>query len=198
MIKVGEKYHHLTVISVAQNQYVCRCDCGNTITIDKAWKVKTQYRTCGCLYGCRKHGWSRTLLYKTWHNIRSRCKNPKATKYKYYGGKGIGVCEEWDNSFIAFKDWSLSNGYKVGLTIDRIDSNKDYSPDNCRWVDYKTQNNNLSNNHLITYNGETHSVYDWASRLNMKQNTLAERIRRGWSVERALTYPVKHKKGVCL
>lgn len=143
--------------------------------------------------GRPKHGGCGTLLYKTWHNIRSRCKNPNATKYKYYGGKGIKICKEWDESFVVFRNWCYENGYKQGLTIDRINSNKDYCPENCRWVDYKTQNNNLSSNHLITYKGETHSVYDWAERLGMKHNTFGERIRRGWSIERAIETPVHYK-----
>lgn len=143
--------------------------------------------------GKPKHGLHAHPLYKTWNNIRSRCKNPNATKYKYYGGKGITVCEEWDNSFVAFYEWCISNGWRRGLSIDRIDPNKGYSPDNCRWADYITQNNHLSSNHFITYNGETLSVYAWARKLGMKQNTFAERIRRGWSVERAITQAVAVK-----
>lgn len=133
-----------------------------------------------------KHGMAGTKIYKTWHNIKSRCKNPKASKYENYGGKGIGVCAEWDSNFEAFLEWSNANGYKEGLTIDRIDGSKGYSPDNCRWVDYKTQNNNTSQNHLLTYQGKTLNITQWAEELGISQKMLSERIRRGWTTERAL------------
>lgn len=137
----------------------------------------------------KKHGLSKHPLYKTWHNMRSRCKNPNTTKYEIYGGKGVRVCKKWDENFVSFYEWSMANGYEKNLTIDRIDSDGDYEPDNCRWVDYKTQNNNLKSNHTLTYKGKTLSIYAWAREVGLKENTLSERIRRGWSVERALTTP---------
>ena len=121
--------------------------------------------------------------------MRSRCKNPKATKYEYYGGKGIKVCKEWDEDFICFYNWSINNGWAKGLSIDRINGNKDYCPDNCRWTTYTMQNNNLSCNHNITYNGKTQSIYAWAKELDISQKMLSERIRRGWDIKRAFTTP---------
>lgn len=137
----------------------------------------------------KMHGLSKHPLYKTWHNMRSRCNNPNATKYEFYGGKGIKLCKEWEGNFLEFYNWSMANGYEKGLTIDRIDSNKDYASDNCRWVGFYVQNNNLKSNHLITHNGKTLSIYAWAREVGLKENTLSERIRRGWSIERALTTP---------
>ena len=140
-----------------------------------------------------KHGMAGTKLYKTWHNIRSRCNNPKATKYENYGGKGISVCREWEESFERFMDWSLNNGYKEGLTIDRIDGEKGYTPENCRWTTYKVQNNNTAQNHLITFQGKTMNVTQWANHLGISKKMLGERIRRGWEIERALTTPKINK-----
>lgn len=134
-----------------------------------------------------KHGMSGTKIYKTWHNMRSRCNNSKATKYHLYGGKGIKVCKEWQESFELFYKWSVINGYQEGLSIDRIDGNKDYSPGNCRWVDSVIQANNTSQNHYLTFKGETHNVTQWAKIIGVTPKCLSTRIERGWTIERALT-----------
>ena len=139
------------------------------------------------------HGKHKHPLYKTWHNIRSRCKNPNATKYYLYGGKGISICKEWDEDFMSFFNWSLENGWEKGLTIDRIDGNLNYNSSNCRWVDYYVQNNNLSNNHVIEYKGKSQSMYAWARELDMNPKTLTERLRRGWTIERAFETNVKKR-----
>lgn len=136
-----------------------------------------------------KHGLSHTRIYKIWRNMRSRCENPNATKYHLYGGKGIKVCEVWAQDFTEFYEWSMRNGYQEHLTIDRIDGNDDYKPSNCRWVDFKTQSNNTSSTRYLTYNGLTLPLSQWADKVGLKHKTLSERIRRGWSVERALTTP---------
>lgn len=134
-----------------------------------------------------KHGLCKHPIYKTWINMKSRCGNPNASKYNLYGGKGIKVCEEWENNVQAFYDWSMSNGWEIGLTIDRKNGNMDYSPDNCQWVTYRAQNNNTSQNHLIEYNGKCMNIAQWANYLGISYKMLSERIRRGWSTERALT-----------
>lgn len=107
----------------------------------------------------------------------------------------MGVCDAW-LSFDAFRDWSLSNGYKDDLTLDRIDGSKDYCPENCRWVDWEVQQNNRCNNHLITFNGKTQTMSQWAREIGLKPKTLSRRINdKGWSVEKALTTPLlKHYK----
>lgn len=121
--------------------------------------------------------------------MRSRCNNPKSTKYYLYGGKGITVCKEWDESFERFYDWSMKNGYEEDLTIDRIDGNGNYEPNNCRWATYKEQANNTTQNNIITYKGISMNATQWAKKLNMNPNTFSERLRRGWSVERAIITP---------
>lgn len=133
-----------------------------------------------------KHGMSGTRIYKTWNNMRSRCNNPKATKYYLYGGKGIEVCKEWKESFESFYYWSMENGYQENLSIDRIDGEEDYSPSNCRWATNKEQANNTTQNHYLTFKGETHNVTQWAELIGVTPKCLSTRIERGWTVERAL------------
>lgn len=116
-----------------------------------------------------------------------RCTNPKYDKYNYYGGRGIDVDDEWKNSFETFEDWALNNGYAEGLTLDRIDNNSGYGPDNCRWVTMKEQANNKSTSHMLTYNGKTQTIQKWSEELGISATMLEQRIRAGWDVERALT-----------
>jgi hypothetical protein len=110
---------------------------------------------------------------------------------KWYGARGIIICEEWRNDFKAFYDWAMSNGYREDLTLDRIDVNGNYCPDNCRWVTSKQQANNRRNTRKLTYNGETHSVSEWADILGIKYTVLNARVHYGWDDERVLTQPVR-------
>lgn len=116
-------------------------------------------------------------LYIIWRAMRERCRREKNKRYKNYGGRGIRVCEEW-NDYITFKKWALANGYNDGLTIDRIDNDGNYEPSNCRWVDRASQANNKSNNHLITHNGETHTAMEWSRITGIPYRTILSRINR--------------------
>ena len=138
----------------------------------------------------KTHNKSKTRLHRIWAAMKSRCYNPKNNRYENYGGKGIVVCDEWQD-FEPFYDWAMSSGYRDDLTIDRIESSGNYEPSNCRWVTQKAQQNNRRNNHLIAYNGETHTLAEWAKITNIKPSTLLARIKSGWSVERVLTQPLK-------
>ena len=124
--------------------------------------------------------------------MKSRCYLPTFSRYEYYGGRGIKICQEWlgKNGFDNFYDWAMTNGYADDLTIDRIDTNKDYCPENCRWVDRKTQNNNTRINHYYTYNGETKTVSQWAELYNIHRCVLNNRLRRGWTFENAVSQAV--------
>jgi hypothetical protein len=154
VVKVGERYGHLEVIKLNNkhprgNSWLCRCDCGKEIILGTVHLLGSKTRRPNRSCGCAKDTYNgQTLkykkLYKTWHNLINRCYNPNADYYEYYGGKGIGVEEEWRNSFENFLQWSLENGYKEHLTIDRIDPNKDYGPSNCRWSDNFVQAQNRS------------------------------------------------------
>lgn len=117
----------------------------------------------------------------------NRCYREKDKRFNNYGGRGIKVCEEWKNNFNHFAEWAYKNGYNENLTLDRIDVNGDYEPSNCRWVTLKQQENNRSNNHLITYKNETKTLAQWAEEKNIKYSTLERRINRyHWTIERAL------------
>lgn len=132
----------------------------------------------------------RDRIRNTWHNMRRRCYDQHADSYKYYGEKGIEICDEWLYSFESFYEWSLNNGYSDDLTIDRINNNKSYSPNNCRWVSMKQQDNNRSNTIYITFKGICKSLPEWADELQIPQYVIRNRLNRNWSVEDALTRKV--------
>lgn len=134
-----------------------------------------------------KHGETGTPLYNIWHHMKQRCYNIKNHNYKDYGGRGIAVCDEWCNSYLMFKEWAINNGYEEGLTIDRIDNNKGYSPNNCRWADRKQQARNRRSTRLTTYKGDTRPLTEWCEILNLNYWTVVSRLDRlGWSIEDAL------------
>lgn len=135
----------------------------------------------------KKHGLTGTPLYYVWVTMRQRCYNPNDRHYKWYGAKGVKVCEEWEKDVTAFYYWAISNGYRKGLTLDRINVDGDYSPENCRFITMSEQQRNKSSNKRIEYNGEIMSVQEWAEKLNIKPSTLRARFNKGWSIERALT-----------
>lgn len=192
----GQRFGRLTAISYAgKSEWFCACDCGNT-TRPRSYDLRNGIsKSCGCLHSeiiakqSAKHGYAGTRLYKTWCNMKSRCNTPSASKYEIYGGRGIKVCSEWLN-FENFKDWALSNGYHHDLSIDRINSDGNYEPLNCRWTTYKIQGNNTRQNHILRYNGQEKTISEWADELGFSYKVLSERIRRNWTIERALTTPV--------
>lgn len=181
----GQKFGKLTVIERAQYKsgrtaFKCVCECGNTKVIQSALLIAGKTRSCGCLAANNTnqttHGKSHTKLYGVWCSMKSRCNNPNVEHYKNYGGRGIKVCKEWGNDFQSFYDWAYSNGYKDGLTIDRIDVNKGYSPDNCRWSTMKEQCNNRVSNRYFTHNGKTQTLAQWAEETGIRYGTLRFRI----------------------
>lgn len=139
--------------------------------------------------GKYKHGGSKTRLYTIWINMKSRCYNPKCKEYRWYGAKGIKVCNEWLNDFSAFHEWAISNGYSDKLTIDRENCNGNYEPSNCRWADWITQQNNRSSNKTITFKGKTQTMAEWAREYNIPESNLATRLKNGWDMESALNTP---------
>ena len=117
-------------------------------------------------------------LYRIWAGAKYRCNKPTANNYKYYGGKGITFCKEWER-FAPFCKWALNNGYEDGLTLDRIDNKKGYSPDNCRWVTITEQTNNRSTNTNYTFNGETHTLSEWSKMYGLNYDTVLTRFSNG-------------------
>ena len=128
-------------------------------------------------------------LHSIWKNMKTRCNNSNYDKYQYYGGKGVSVCEEWLGSYDTFKEWAIGNGYTDSLTLERIDVNGNYCPDNCKWVTRKEQANNRTTNHFLTYNGETKTAQAWADQTGLDICTILRRIKTGWSIEKALSTP---------
>lgn len=141
----------------------------------------------------KSHGMTGTRIYKMWHNIKSRCTNPNATKYYLYGGKGIKVCDEWLHSFENFYNWAMQNGYKDNLTIDRINSDKDYCPENCRFATFKEQNSHLKTTIIIEWNGKKMTLSQWSDYLGISYDCLSARYLRGWSIEDMFTTPTIKK-----
>lgn len=174
-VDIGDKFGKLTVIGVSDNtsnkktHYICKCDCGNIKIVDKYSLIQGRTKSCGCLV--YKHGGTGTHLYMIWKNIRYRCNNENHREYKNYGGRGITICKEWDD-YNVFMTWSKNNGYKDGLSIDRIDGNKGYSPDNCRWIYFEEQSKNKTSNLYFLYNSKIYNLHQLASILNINYTTL--------------------------
>lgn len=162
----GERFGRLTVLSrdddyIAPNgkhhvQWRCKCDCGNETTVDVCQLVEGKTKSCGCLKdevlssGNKVHGGRYDRLYHVYANMKNRCYNENADDYKYYGGRGIRICDEWLNDYLSFKKWAYDSGYddtavKGECTIDRIDVNGNYEPSNCRWVSMDVQSKNRRN-----------------------------------------------------
>ena len=139
----------------------------------------------------KTHGLSKTRLHTIWHSMICRCKYKGTNSYNNYGGKGIKVCKEWEKDFMNFYNWAMENGYCENLTIDRINSNKDYCPENCRWITRKEQQNNLKTNRHIIYNGVIKNAKQWCDEYGISQTTFNDRLKRGWTIEQALTITTK-------
>lgn len=139
-----------------------------------------------------RHGMYGTKLYHIWNGLTGRCLNPNNKDYPNYGGRGITVCEEWKKPENFF-GWAFLNGYNVNLTLDRIDTDKGYSPDNCRWVTNNEQQRNKRNNRIIEYDGESHCIAEWAEITGISKDTIESRLRYGWSPEEILTIQPSYK-----
>lgn len=139
----------------------------------------------------KHHGGHGTLTYARWKSMLQRCNDPQATNYKYYGGRGIKVCERWQDFTHFLAD--MGECPSAAMTLDRRKNNLGYAPGNCRWATQAEQNRNRSHCVPLTYNGETKNVADWAASLGVKANALSMRLRLGWSVERTLTTPMKKR-----
>jgi hypothetical protein len=205
----GLRFTKLVVLKYVGNNkdgraiYLCKCDCGNEHTTLGKYLLSGETTSCGCrrlkiLADTTKsqttHGMSNTRLYQTWQGMRERCNNPNDLNFHNYGGRGIKICKEW-NDFKNFYIWAINNGYSEDLTIDRINSDGNYEPLNCRWADRKTQGNNTRRNHKLTYKEETKTMAEWAEIKGMDYTTLRARINQyHWPIERALETPVREIK----
>jgi hypothetical protein len=167
--------------------WLCKCSCGKQVEVCSSDLKGKRIQSCGCLKletACKnapgeKHGQKRTKLYYIWSGMKERCNKESYWQYHTYGGRGIKVCEEWSKSFSVFRDWSLSNGYQEGLSIDRIDVNGNYEPSNCRWATMKEQCNNKRNNIVIEVEGVTKTLQGWVEATGISRSTLLRRYHCG-------------------
>ena len=198
---IGKRFGRLVVLSYSHNKgytryFLCQCDCGNQTTAAKNALTTGKQISCGCARRERlgkmnklPDGYNR--LGKIFRAMKKRCYDPSSNRYHRYGARGIKICDEWLSDVNVFREWAVNNGYKDGLTIDRIDNDGDYSPTNCRWVTREEQQNNTSRSVLITYNDKTQSMAQWARELDMPTSTLFNRLKvLGWSVDRS--FSVRH------
>lgn len=188
----GKRFNRLVALFFSHtdknhNQYwVFKCDCGKEIITRKSSVLNGHTKSCGCLQkeiAAKEviktsiiHNQSKTRLYHIWKGMVQRC-TKKGNKY--YFDKGIRICDEWRKDFMSFYNWSMKNGYREDLTIDRIDFNGDYKPENCRWATYREQAQNTSKNHLFTRDNKTQCIAEWCRELNIKVSTFCQRMKYG-------------------
>ena len=201
----GQRFGRLVVLKQEETlklgvtRWLCKCDCGEqTVTTTRALRSGL-CRSCGCLHreaareqGLKSttHGLTGTRLYRIWANMKTRCYNKRNRNYARWGARGITVCDEWRDNFQAFYDWAMANGYDDSLTIDRIDNDKGYCPENCRWATGIEQASNTRKARHITFRGETYTLNEWARRLGIDAVTLFNRLKR-LPPEEAFTLPVQ-------
>ena len=193
----GKKYGKLTVIREAGRKskkilWECKCDCKNIVFITGDNLKSGHTASCGCYQKERtketlsKHGKTNTRLFTIWQGMKNRCYNKKSNRFTRYGGKGIKVCDEWLNDFQNFYEWAINNGYSETLTIDRVNNNGDYCPENCRWCDYTEQSNNRSTNRFIEYKGERKTIANWSKVTGIPRSTIWNRLKANKTIEEVL------------
>ena len=197
-LKVLEKSHRN---KYGAQHWLCLCSCGSLCTPRGADLKTGRTKSCGCLRGVvnkqrATHNLSQSRLYRVWGSIVQRCKNSNNSRFSSYGGRGITICVEWRDSFESFYYWAIDNGYEEGLTIDRIDNDGSYSPDNCRWITWNAQRLNTRHSFIISYRGKTQTLTEWAAELGIEYHVLYMLLKYlNWSAEEAFSTPAgkRHK-----
>lgn len=202
---MGQRFGMLTVIERAESKkngavrWKCLCDCGNSTIVEGRELKRGKSRSCGCrkAEAMREanttHGKTHTRLFSIWTGMKNRCSNVNDEHYERYGRRGITVCEEWLHDFEAFYNWAMAHGYADSLSIDRIDNDKGYSPNNCQWATPTEQANNRSTNRIVSFGGRDLTVAQWCKRLGAKINIVYARLGYGWSIEESLGLVPRNK-----
>lgn len=194
---IGKKFGKLTIVAyvdkTTHHRFSCKCDCGNNKTVILNNLTRGLTSSCGCTRKQKSrerlttHGLSNTRLSNIWDKMKERCHNLNHEAYHNYGGRGIEVCSEWRKDFMNFYNWAMANGYAEGLTIERVDSNKGYSPDNCTWIPKSEQARNTRRQVYITLFGETKILADWLrDDRTVSHSTYRRRLNKGLKPEQAL------------
>jgi hypothetical protein len=210
----GDKYNRLTIIKEVEKRkgkrYVlCQCDCGKMDIVRFVALRAGEVKSCGCwkreksasrmheMATCRpnysEHHSYYKEMYSIWHGMKQRCENPNRPHYEDYGGRGIKVCKEWQK-FAPFQKWAHKSGWAPGLSIDRINSDGNYEPSNCRWITMEQQQLNRRNTVLLTLNGITSPLVEWAKIYHLPQHIIRNRLKNGWTVKEAITIPKQEKR----
>lgn len=213
----GQRFGRLLVVerngsnNNGRAMWKCKCDCGSEVTILGSMLLNNKAMSCGCLRreiaketmtkASTKHGGKHDRLYNIWAGMKKRCYSSSNKSYYNYGARGITVCDEWLHDYQAFKDWAYANGYKDSAdkyecTLDRVNSNGNYSPDNCRWVNALQQANNRRDNVTIRLGDEIHTIPEWSRITGISISALRGRVSSCWSAERILSEPVRHRKEI--
>lgn len=211
----GQKFGRLTVLrfhsytKTYQKRWLCECDCGGSAIVSSGALISGHTQSCGCLHKeflvnrLTTHGGTHERLYTVWNNMKRRCSDPSDKKYHCYGGRGIKFCNEW-NEYAKFREWALSNGYDENAdfgkcTLDRIDVNGDYCPENCRWVSMLVQHDNRRNNVRVEWDGNEYTLGQLSSLCDIPRKTLYWRIvTYKWPVERAIKTPYEKKTSISI
>lgn len=204
----GQRFGRLLVlkqigidVKSGQKRWLCECDCGNKKETITSYLTSGDTSSCGCYRkecelknlkearekGVNKtHGLSKTRIYQIWADIKDRCYNNKNASYKHYGGRNIVVCDEWRRNFMAFYNWAIKNGYQENLTIDRINVNGNYEPQNCRWATYKEQANNKRTTRKIIIYDKIKTAYEFEKEYGIKAHVLVDRYDKGYRNEKLI------------
>lgn len=174
-------------------RWFCKCECGKETIILLTALTSGSTTSCGCVLNEKltKHNMSNARIYHIWQSMKTRCTNPKSNRYRYYGGKGIIYDPKWEVFEGFYED--MGGGYREGLLLDRIDGSKNYTKDNCRWVDYNIQNNNKADNVELEYNGKLYSPQEISKTFSIPLFTGYNRLRRGWTTKQIIETPLQSK-----
>jgi hypothetical protein len=190
LVVMYEEDHKVLPCGQTNRVIRCVCDCGKQTSVRLLHLIRGRIRSCGCLGG-EIHGGTGTVLYRRWRGMINRCYMPSFPNS--YTANNITVCDEWRHSYSKFREWAMNNGYKRGLTIDRIDNNKGYYPANCRFVTVFENANNKSDTIYVNYHGETmpYMVLIRKKKLLRHEATIRCRIKRGWNINDAIDKPIR-------